>query len=77
MHVDRRRSNLLGRCPRAVHHRYLPWLSRGSIRGEMAAALSRALKLPGKMRFTHFNQPEKQTAQFSRQLTESSISQED
>ncbi|KAM8725114.1 protein FAM234B [Acanthopagrus schlegelii] len=48
MHVGRRRSNLLGRCPRAVHHRYLPWLSRRSVRGEMAAALSRALKLPGK-----------------------------
>ncbi|XP_044036659.1 protein FAM234B [Siniperca chuatsi] len=48
MQLGRRRSNLLALCPRAVHHRCLTSLSRGSVRGEMAAALSRALKLPGK-----------------------------
>ncbi|XP_049418013.1 protein FAM234B [Epinephelus fuscoguttatus] len=48
MQLDRRRSNQLGRCPRALHHRFITSLSLGSVRGEMAAALSRALKLPGK-----------------------------
>nr|XP_046271867.1 protein FAM234B [Scatophagus argus] len=48
MQLGRRRSNLLVWCPRAVHHRYLKSLSRRTVRGEMAAALSRALKLPGK-----------------------------
>lgn len=55
MQLGRRRSNLLGRCPPAPHHRCLTSLPRGSVGGEMAAALSRALKLPGKMRYTYFS----------------------
>ncbi|KAG7216214.1 hypothetical protein INR49_029063 [Caranx melampygus] len=46
--LGRCRSNLLGRCPPAPHHRCLTSLPRESVGGEMAAALSRALKLPGK-----------------------------
>ncbi|KAF1379169.1 hypothetical protein PFLUV_G00173280 [Perca fluviatilis] len=53
MHLGRRRSNLLGRVgrfPGSLHHRCLTRccpLGR-TVGGEMAAALSRALKLPGK-----------------------------
>ncbi|KAL6103350.1 fam234b [Pungitius sinensis] len=48
MQRGRRRSKRLIRCPGSVHHRCLTSLSLGSAGGEMAAALSRALKLPGK-----------------------------
>ncbi|CAJ1075796.1 protein FAM234B [Xyrichtys novacula] len=48
MHRGRRSSNLPAWCPGAAHHRSLTSLILGSVRGEMAAALSRALKLPGK-----------------------------
>ncbi|XP_029996316.1 protein FAM234B [Sphaeramia orbicularis] len=50
MHLGRRRSNLHGLSPssRSSHPRTAKSPRFGTVRGEMAAALSRALKLPGK-----------------------------
>ncbi|XP_042247695.1 protein FAM234B [Thunnus albacares] len=50
MQLGRRSSNLMSNWTRssALLHVAVSRINRGSIRGEMAAALSRALKLPGK-----------------------------
>lgn len=55
-------------CSSPLPHRCLTSPAPRSVRGEMAAALSRALKLPGKMRFTC-------SLLANRQRSEASISQ--